>query len=192
MKSFIRILFLLFIITGFLLLGYDKVNSFKILKINDKKVEDFFYTKNINISKKNTTNGNYIGVLEIPKIRLKKGFVDPFSIHNNIGENITILKPYMMPNERNSTFLLAAHSGNSNISFFKDLYKLSIGDTIYIYYGNKKYIYEVVKYYEEDKKGTITINDNNNIKKLVLTTCKSFNKQLIYIAHLKEVKNELL
>ena len=190
MKNFIRILFLLFIVTGFLLLGYDKVNSFKKLKASNKKVEEYFHTRSTN--KKSTLNNNYIGVLEIPKIGLKKGFVDPFSIHNNIGENITILKPYMMPNKKNSTFILAAHSGNSNISFFKDLYKLSIRDTVYIYYNNKKYIYEVVKYYEEDKKGTITIKDNNNIKKLILTTCKSFNKQLIYIAYLKEIKNELL
>ena len=182
MKSFIRTLCILVIITGFLLLAYDKVNSFNMLKSSDKKVEEFFHTS---IRIKKNVNDNYIGVLEIPKIRLKKGFVNPFSVHNNISENITVLKPYMMPDEKNSTFLLAAHSGNSNISFFKYLYKLSIVDTVYVYYNNKKYIYKIVKCYEENKNGTITIKDNNSIRKIVLTTCGYFDKQLVYIGHLK-------
>ena len=185
MKSFIRIVFLLFIIVGIVLLTCDKVGSYIILNASNKRIEKFFV--NNNISKNNDLSDySYIGVLEISKIKLKKGFVNPFSIHNNINENITILKPFMLPNEKNSTFILAAHSGNSHISFFKDLSNLSIGDIIYIYYDNKKYKYEIVKYYEEKKDGDINIKDNSSNRKLILTTCKSSNKQLIYIAYLKK------
>lgn len=156
------------------------------IKLNTEKVNEYFQVNTKN--KRKTISTDYIGIIEIPKIELKKGFVNPFSIHNNIEENITVLNPVMMPDERNSTFLLAAHSGNSNISFFKDLSKLSISDEIYIYYKNRKYIYIIVSYYNEDKNGTIIIKDNIDIRKIVLTTCRSFDKQLVYIGHLKEIE----
>ena len=156
------------------------------IKLNTEKVNEYFQVNTKN--KRKTISTDYIGIIEIPKIRLKKGFVNPFSIHNNIDENITILRPVMMPDEKNSTFLLAAHSGNSNISFFKNLSKLSISDHIYTYYKDRKYIYKIVKYYSENKNGTIVIKDNTNVRKIILTTCKSFNKQLVYIGHLKEIE----
>lgn len=173
-------------------MGFDLINSYKLDKSNNKRIELFFNdvpmvkTKSIKSNVK-SKNNDFIGIIEIPKIYLKGGFVHPLSIHNNINENITILKPFMLPNENNSTFILAAHSGNSHVSYFKNLYKLDIDDIVYIYFNNKRYEYKIVKYYDESKNGTITIKDNTNIKKLVLTTCSSFDKQLIYIAHLIRV-----
>lgn len=160
---------------------YDRLYTYKKIEIDNNKIEEFFIKEKIKSNKK---ENSYLAVIEIPKINLKKGFYNYGSIHNNINESIMLLKPI----EQEKTIILAAHSGNSNISYFKNLYKLSIGDVIYIYFDNKKYKYEIVKYYEEDKDGNITIFDNNSIKKLVLTTCKSFNKQLTYIAYLKEAK----
>ncbi len=68
MKNFIRIVFLLFIIVGFLLFSYDKVNSYKMIKANTEKVDKFFNNEN----KKKTISTDYIGIIDIPKIRLKK------------------------------------------------------------------------------------------------------------------------
>ena len=181
MKNLIKLLCISFIIIGIILLSADKIYNYKQIKINNNRVDEYFIKENK--IKKDT----YIGILEIPKIRLKRGFYDFNSIHNNINENITILKPVMYPNDKNSIFILAAHSGNSYISYFKDLYKLDINDDVYIYYKNKLYKYKIANYYEENKNGKITIKDNSKKSKLILTTCKNKNKQLIYIGHLKEV-----
>lgn len=183
MKSIIRIISILLIVIGITLLSVDKIYYQQKIKIEGKKIESF--------SKENKTNkisNQFIGIIEIPKIKLRKVLVNPNSVHNNIDENITILKPIMMPDENNSVFILAAHSGNSYNSYFKDLYKLNRNDCVYIYYKNKKYKYKIIKYYEEEKDGSITIMDNTNIKKLILTTCKSYNKQLVYIAYLNKIK----
>ena len=169
-------------------MSYDLFYNYKVVQSNDEKVEIFF-KKTPKIKTKMTTeyNDNYfIGVLEIPKIKLKRGFVNPFSSHNNIDENITILKPFMMPNEDNSTFILAAHSGNSNVSYFNNLSRLKNKDDVYIYYKKIKYRYEITDYYEEKKDGDIVIKNHNNIEKIVLTTCNGYNKQLVYVAELKD------
>ena len=182
MRNLIRLVFLVFIFFFFFFFSYNYVHSYKIINTNDKKVALYFKNKK-EIDK--TSKYDYIGVLEIPKIGLKRGFVNPMSINNNINENITILKPVEMPNEDNSVFILAAHSGNSNVSFFKNLYKLNYNDDIYVYYNNHKYEYIVVKYYTENKNGNINIKDNTSNKKLVLTTCSGFNRQIVYIAYFR-------
>ncbi len=175
-------------------MSFDLIYNYKSIKNYNKKIDEFFNetpvvtTKLIKSNIKHDNN-DFIGFIEIPKINLKGGFVHPLSVHNNINENITILKPFMLPNENNSTFVLAAHSGNSYVSYFKKLYKLDIDDIVYVYFNNKRYEYKIVKYYYENKNGEITIKDNIYTKKLVLTTCKSFDKQLIYIAHLIRVSN---
>lgn len=191
MKKTIKLIAILFIIIGLVLINYDVVMSQKETEKQNKRVIDFFKVKKENknhIKENPLINDRFIGIIEIPSIKLKNGFVNPLSVYNNIDENITILKPVMMPDEKNSIFVLAAHSGNSNNSYFKDLYKLKEKDSIYIYYKNKKYEYKVIKYYEEVKDGNITIKDNSSTKKLVLTTCKSFDKQLVYIAYLDKTK----
>lgn len=160
---------------GLALITYDKLYAYEKIEKEDKKVEEFFIKKHK--QRKIGLLEEYIGTIEIPKIKLKKGFYDLYSIHNNIEENITILK------KEKDIIVLAAHSGNSHISYFKDLYKLDIDDTIYIYFNDKKYEYKVIKYYEESKDGDINIKDNSSNKKLILTTCKSAYKQIVYIAH---------
>ena len=66
---------------------------------------------------------NYIGTLEISKINLKKGFVDPSSKYNNIMYNVAIIKGSQFPDVKNSVFIIAAHSGTGAQAYFKDLYK---------------------------------------------------------------------
>ena len=128
---------------------------------------------------------NYIAVLEIPKINLKRGLVDPSSSSNNVGENIQILNPTSMPNEDNHTFILAAHSGSSQVAYFDDLNKLSNGDNVYVYYKNIKYIYKITNDYSEKKTGTIVIKKDSDESVIVLTSCSTSNtKQLVYIGKL--------
>lgn len=147
------------------------------------------YTKNIIINKediitsKKTTyivENDQIGYLKIDKINLFQPLLKKESIHNNIEENVTILKDSIMPTEKNSIVFLAAHSGSGSIAFFKDLNKLEVGDIIELKYKNQIYHYQINNIWEERKNGYIHVN-KTKLKQLILTTCspEKENKQLI-------------
>ena len=191
-KDIISRISILFIIVGIILkISNTVINDYK--KVYDEKnarliidsMNDNSHASINHVYKTNIIN-NYIAVLEIPKIGLRKGLFFPNSKNNNVSKNIAILKPIQMPSEKNSTFILASHSGTSDVSYFNDLYKLRYKDKVYVYYNNVKYKYMINDYYEEKKTGSIIIKSNSNIKTIVLTTCKpiSFNKQLVYIGYL--------
>ena len=128
---------------------------------------------------------NYSMVLEIPKINLKKGLYDKNSKYNSVKYNIQILKESDMPNVVNGNLILASHRGNSSVSYFNNLYKLSNGNQVYVYYNNVKYIYEITNMYEVEKTGTITIHRDRDETVIVLITCKkNENKQLVFIGNL--------
>ena len=130
---------------------------------------------------------NYIAVVEIPKIKLVRGLVDKNDSLNNVDYNIQILKESTMPNVDYSNLYLAAHSGNSSVSYFKYLDRLIYNDEVYIYYQNIKYIYKVVKLYEIDKNGYAEIQRRGGTKHLILVTCiDDTEKQLVIICDLKE------
>lgn len=126
---------------------------------------------------------NYIGVLEIPKINFKRGFLEINDKNNTVNKNIQVLKDSTMPNIDNHLLIIAGHSGNGRTAFFKDIDKLKKKDKLYVYYENKKYIYEITKIYEEEKDGNISIG-KNNYSTLVLTTCSQTDddKQLVIIS----------
>lgn len=134
---------------------------------------------------------NYIAVLEIPSISLKRGLVNKNDRNNNVNKNIEILKESNMPDTINGNMILAGHSGNSRISFFRKLNLVKNGDIIYIYYNNVKYIYKVVNIYLEVKDGDISIDRDNNKTTLTLTTCsqEQKGKQLIVISELIKSEN---
>ena len=153
---------------------------------NDKEITKEKIKENVN--KGNTTNQStyYIGYLEIPKVKLKKGFVDINSRDNQVGKNITIISGSQFPNVDKGNFIIAGHSGTGVHSYFKNLYKLSKGDKAYVYYDNVKYTYEIVKIYNQKKDGTIAIYRDYNETTLTLITCTKDNKksQTVYIAEL--------
>ena len=188
-KDIISRISILFIIVGIILkISNTVINDYK--KVYDEKnarliIKNIQSNDKVSLLDKNKSN-SYIAVLEIPKIGLRKGLFFPNSKNNNVSKNIAILKPIQMPSEKNSTFILASHSGTSDVSYFNDLYKLRYKAKVYVYYNTVKYKYIINDYYEEKKTGSIIIKSNSNIKTIVLTTCKpiSFNKQLVYIGYL--------
>ena len=129
---------------------------------------------------------NYIGMLQIDKINLNRGFVDPSSKYNDIKYNVTIIKGSTFPDVKNGNFILAAHSGSGPLAIFKNLYKLQVGDKAVVTYKNKKYTYKIVKIYYQKKQGYIAIYRNGNKSTLTLVTCtKNDSKsQTVYIAEL--------
>lgn len=134
------------------------------------------------------TKYNYIGMLEIPKINLKRGFLDINSKYNNVKYNITVIKGSTFPNERNNNLIMAAHSGVCSVCFFDKLFNLSIGDKAYINYKNVRYAYSLVNTYEVEKDGTVAIYRDYSKKVLTLITCTRYSdtKQTVFIFELQE------
>ncbi len=128
----------------------------------------------------------YVGVLEIPKINLKRGFMELGSSYNKVDLNVMVLNGSDMPDVSGGNLILAAHSGNSDVSYFKRLDKLKNGDVINVYYGDVMYEYRVGDIYEEEKNGVIHIRRDDERSMVTLTTCSNTddNKQLVVIGYL--------
>ena len=180
-KKIIRFLGIFLIVLSFILpLSINKYEN-KVIIAKRKEVNNY-------INKENYSDNrfHYVAILEIPQIDLKLGLVDKNSNDNNVDKNIQILDGSEFPNKINTNLILASHSGTSKVSFFNDLNKLSIGDTIYIYYNNYKYKYELNNIYEIKKTGAVDIIRNKDKNTITLITCKNNddNIQVIYIGYL--------
>lgn len=135
--------------------------------------------------KENKNVVNYIAILRIPKINLKRGLVDKESKYNDIKYNIMIHEKSTYPDSVGGNVILLAHSGNSNISYFKNLYKLKLDDIIYLDYNNKTYEYKLVNIYDIEKNGKALIKKNTNKSTITLITCRAnTNKQIVLIGEL--------
>lgn len=131
---------------------------------------------------------NYIAVIKIPKIGLEKGLTSKDSYYNNVNRNIQILSESDTPDVDKGNVILASHSGNSSVSYFRKLNKLQNEDSISIFYNGKEYKYKMVNSYEIEKNGYAHIVRNAEKSTLTLITCKSnTNKQLVVICELVEV-----
>lgn len=126
----------------------------------------------------------YLGVLEIPRIGLKKGFYNLDNRYNNIQYNVTLVETSTMPDVDHGNLILMAHSGDAYISYFAYLYRLNVGDYAYITYNKVKYTYKIVDIYEVPKVGYVTINRDYDKTCLTLITCTkdNDNTQTVYIA----------
>jgi LPXTG-site transpeptidase (sortase) family protein len=125
-------------------------------------------------------------VIEIEKINLKQEFYPNDKEKNNVDKNIQVIETSQMPEQINSNLILASHSGNSSIAYFKHLDKLKINDSVYIYYKNKKYKYIIYDNYEVEKTGYLEIKRKQDKTTLTLITCKKgTNKQLVFIGYLE-------
>lgn len=125
----------------------------------------------------------YIAILEIPSINLKKGIYSKESTFNVVN-NIKVLNESTFPDIQGGNLILAGHSGSGIYAHFNDLYKLKVKELINLYYKNNKYQFEIIDIYEIEKTGKALIKDNYNTN-LTLITCKGNSNQIIIIADLK-------
>ena len=187
----------LFILLGISIISLKIFSNYYLDEQEDKAIQEFLVyipdtTVKVDIStttikeEKETVTYNYIAVLEIPKINLKRGLFPINDKNNNVDKNVEILKNSDMPNVTNGTLALAGHSGNSRIAYFHRLYKLKENDQVFIYYQNEKYIYQVSKIERQDKDGTINFTKTKDTTELILTTCDQQNKgkQIVVVAKL--------
>lgn len=116
---------------------FYNIYNFYINKSEEQKIEDFINESIINDTPtteesieetteeiKQVESYDYIGVLEIPKINLKKGFLKINDRNNNVNKNIQILENSTMPDSDGGLLVIAGHSGSGRVAFFKNLYKL--------------------------------------------------------------------
>lgn len=187
---------LLLITSSIMFSVYDIYKNTKKEVQEVKMVENFFEeepqeevkeeVKEEEINNSSSPSYNYIAILEIPSINLKRGIVDFNSKYNNVKYNIQIIEHSQMPNVENSNLILAGHNGTSSVSFFKDLYKLKEDSLIYLYYDGYKYIYKLNNYYDTDKDGKVEIIRNRYKTTITLITCKkgTKDKQTVFIGYL--------
>ena len=141
---------------------------------------------NKNEKSSSQSNEGFIAVLEIPKIDLKKGIYSINSKNNNVDKNIMLLNESDMPDVINGNFILAGHSGTGYNAYFKDLKKLELGDSAYIYYKNNKYKYNLIDKYEVEKTGKALIIKDSDISNRYTYSCKDKeDKQLVFIFELE-------
>lgn len=133
------------------------------------------------------TKTNYVAVLKIPKIGLEKGLCKKGSYCNNVNRNIQILNESDDPDTEKGNVILAGHSGNARISYFRKLDKLVQDDEVSIFYNGHEYKYKVVNIYDVEKTGTAHIVRNSEKNTLTLITCRhNTNKQIVVICELTE------
>ena len=204
MKCQYKIFGISFIIIGILLIGVYQYRISRENKLDDEAVDIYFEkqqevvedisNEEIKEEKEESKESSeplyeYIGVLEIPSINFKRGFLDINDKNNTVSKNIQVLNGSEYPDVVNGNFMIAGHSGSGRIAFFKNLYKLSKGEESYIYYKNKKYIYKMIESYEVQKTGIVPIKNYSNKTILTLITCsQDESKQIVFINELVEIK----
>ena len=178
-----------FILIGSSVLIYRTIQNKQLEKIENESIEIFLneeqqeeqkHEEQQEETKQEELKINYVAVLEIPKINLKKGLVDKNSKENNVDRNIYTLKESIFPNEKEySQIILASHSGNSYVSHFRRLNELKLNDSIYLYYNNNKYTYKIIKKYEIEKNGTANLGVYKESNINLITCIDGTNKQLV-------------
>lgn len=168
-----------------------KINEGLVAVESDDEATDVPITNNLPEDNKQVIQptvdySKYLGVLEIPKVGLKRGFYNLDSKYNDIQYNVTLVKGSNMPDVVNGNLILMAHSGDAAVSYFAYLYILKIGDKAYVTYNGNRYAYQVVNIYDVPKTGRVKIVRSYEATTLTLITCTKNNDkaQTVYILEL--------
>ena len=152
-----------------------------------EKINEYEY-KEVLAEKEETKD--YFALLEIKKIGLKREIFNKNSDENNVSKNILLHEKSILPNEKGSYIILAAHSGNGHNAYFKDLYKLEIGDEVNFYYEGKDWSYEIVDIEFQDKTGVLYLKEDfPNMIVLITCTKGDSGTQTVYYGVLNETEN---
>ena len=152
MKRKLKVIGQIFIIVSLVIISFLSVYNYYQTQKDEEMVNDYIEETKIvdeeemeeeqpEIKKEYQQEINYTAILEIPSINLKRGVVDSTKNFNSINYAISVDKHSNYPNKVGN-FILYAHSGNSNISYFKKLIDVEINDNVFIYYEGIKYNYK--------------------------------------------------
>lgn len=194
-RSFIKNLGLILVILGhYYFCGYvlaevhgTESNDFPVVldKSNEKKDDENNLGTESKVLKNEVLEDDYLGIISIPKIGLRKKLYDIGSYRNDVDRNIEVLDSSKMPDVMGGNFILAAHNGNTSLGYFRDLHRLKVGDEVTIDYKNKNYVYEVSKIYDVLKTGEVAIKRDKSQSTITLITCLGNDRQLVVIGYLR-------
>lgn len=202
-KSQILLFGSLLIFSGILMLSWNKLSEYKeeifsemmikLSEVAESKDENKVEVKLDNIKEQSHEDyipkdfSKYLGVLEVPKINLKRGFYDTSNKYNDIKYNVTLMGGSSLPDHINGNLILVAHSGTAYISYFRKLYLLNKYDEAYVTYNGIRYRYVIKDIYHVEKNGLVRIVRNSQKTTLTLITCTKDDdtKQTVYIAELE-------
>lgn len=145
---------------------------------NNKAIDNYITNK---IDNTYEEKYRYNALLEIPSINLKRGILDINNPYNKAEYNIELVK------EDYNTIVLAAHNGDYYNSYFGNLSKLELGDTINYYKDGEIYNYIYSDSYEIKKDGYADLYHKKDKKSIILITCKdnTDDAQVVHIGYLK-------
>ena len=206
--SLVAIIGALIIMLGGFFISYNYIESKKVLAYDYVSTE--FFSKNeetkqiitesedtkireaVTGEESDVVTNDFIGYLTIPKINLRKGFLDRRSTENDVEKNIYVVEGSTYPDVKRGNLIIAGHSGTGWKAFFNDLYKLGKGDYAIVSYKGKKYTYSITSIYKQSKTGKIAIYRNYDKTTLTLITCTNYDSktQTVYIAELISTENE--
>ena len=126
-----------------------------------------------------------VATIEIPKISLAYHLYDKNDERSNLDEGLIFLKTSATPDELGGNVIIAGHNGGKKEVYFKNLYKVKIGDIIYLTYHKKSYRYEITNIYTVPKTGEVEVIRDSSKSSITLITCHGSNQQLIVIGEQK-------
>ena len=82
-----------------------------------------------------------------------------------------------------NTIVIAGHSGTGKTAYFKNLYKLEMGDSVILYHNGKRNEYIVSHVSDKEKEEKLAFSDVSD--QLILITCsyQDKTKQLVYFLY---------
>lgn len=163
-----KIINIVIILLYFLLSLYLINTSYKTKTINTTYSKNYKYD---NLDEKR---------LIIPKINIDLPVIKADSNFNNLNDNLVYYNNFNI----NNKIIIFGHSGMGVGTFFNRLDELKKGDIVYLKFNSKTYLYEVLDFYNIDKKDTYILNEEENSNKLLLVTCTRGKKNKRYVVNL--------
>ena len=176
--SIVIILILISVICYYLFSLHKKEKSSNNV-IDNYNIYKLYSNSYLNKSYNNTSQSEFFGVIQIPKINLY------YSVFSHLDENLLKVSPCKFYGDSPKTYgniCIAGHNYNNSM-FFSNLFLLDNNDEIYIYdSNNEKYTYIVFKSYEVIPSDLSPLFDyENNSKELTLITCNNLNSNRLII-----------
>lgn len=176
--SIVIILILISVICYYLFSLHKKEKSSNNV-IDNYNIYKLYSNSYLNKSYNNTSQSEFFGVIQIPKINLY------YSVFSHLDENLLKVSPCKFYGDSPKTYgniCIAGHNYNNSM-FFSNLFLLDNNDEIYIYdTNNEKYTYIVFKSYEVIPSDLSPLfNYENNSKELTLITCNNLNSNRLII-----------
>lgn len=172
---FIKIILIIWIfcfLTFLIFLGYEVIN----INMSKKNMILYLSQKDVNFDYRY----DYVGVLEISSINLKRGYLGIDNKYNEVDENIKLIR------DNEDSIVLASHNRGLYNGYFRNLDDMVIGDRIIIYDNYYEYIYLYVDNYDVMKTGVVDLFRIGESKNIFLITCKGDNMQTVYVGTLVE------